>query len=58
MHHLTQQGFYWLQSKIQLEISHEMNLIAKDDVGRIFDYGQHGWDVQNTGQSAREWLGI
>lgn len=58
VHHLTPLGFYRLQSKVRLEISNELDLIACDEAGRLFDYGQHGWDVKNTGQSAREWLGI
>ncbi|MNZ78491.1 hypothetical protein D3C78_970670 [compost metagenome] len=57
-HHLTPLGFYRLQSKVQLEISDELDLIARDEAGRLFDYGLYGWDVKNTGQSAREWLGI
>ncbi len=57
-HHLTPLGFYRLQSKVQLETSDELDLIARDEAGRLFDYGLYGWDVKNTGQSAREWLGI
>lgn len=58
VHHLTPLGFYRLQSKVQLEISDELDLIARDEAGRLFDYGQHGWDVKSAGQIAREWLGI
>jgi 8-oxo-dGTP pyrophosphatase MutT (NUDIX family) len=57
-HHLTPLGFYRLQSKVQLEISDELDLIARDEAGRLFDYGLYGWDVKKTGLSAREWLGI
>lgn len=58
VHHLTPLGFYRLQSKVRLEISDEPDLIARDEAGRLFNYSLHGWDVQNTGQPARGWLGI
>lgn len=58
VHHLTPLGFYRLQSKVKLEISNELDLIACDEAGRLFDYGQHGWDVKNVDQPARKWLGI
>lgn len=58
VHHLTPLGFYRLQSKVRLEISDESQLIARDESGRCFDYGRHGWDVKNMGQPAREWLEI
>lgn len=58
VHHLTPLGFYRLQSKVRLEISDELDLIARDEAGRLFDYGLHGWDVKNAGQPARDWLGI
>ena len=57
-HHLTPLGFYRLQSKVQLEVSDELDLIARDEAGRLFGYGLHGWDVKNASQPAREWLGI
>lgn len=58
IHHLTPLGFYRLQSKVKLELNDELNLIACDEDGRLFDYGQHGWDVKNVGQPARKWLEI
>lgn len=58
VHHLTPLGFYRLQSKVRLEVSDELKLIARDESGRSFDYGLHGWDVKNLGLSAREWLEI
>lgn len=54
--HLTPTGFYRLHSKVRLRVSHDMNLVASDTHGRTFDYGEHGFDVTNTGMPARRWL--
>lgn len=54
--HLTPTGFYRLNSKVRLHVSHDMNLVASDTQGRTFDYGEHGFDVTNMSMSARRWL--
>jgi hypothetical protein len=56
-HHLSPRGFFKLQSKIKL-IVEDGNLIASATSGRTFNYSLNGWDVHNTGLSARAWLDI
>lgn len=56
-HHLSPRGFFKLQSKIKLVVE-DGNLIASATSGRTFNYSLNGWDVHNTGLSAREWLEI
>lgn len=56
--HLTPTGFYRLQSKVRLHVERETRIVARDEQGREFDYGTHGFEVTNTGTSARLWLGL
>lgn len=58
LRHLTPLGFFKLQSKIRLEIGDELNLVALSDDRHCYDYSKRGFDLLNTGMSAREWLGI
>lgn len=57
-HHLSPQGFFKLQSKLQIQTEIESELIAKDTTGKQFNYTQVGWDVQNDEALARSWLGF
>lgn len=56
--HLTPFGFFLLQSKLKLEVAPETNIIAFDQHGRSFDYGQEGRHHEPDGISAADWLGF
>lgn len=56
--HLTTTGFHRLQSKVRLDVVDEMKIVASDAQGRVFDYGEHGFEVTNTSLPARRWLGL
>ncbi len=56
--HLTPAGFFRLQCRVTLVLSDEINVIAADDAGRVFDYGRQGYHAPNAEAPVREWLGI
>ncbi len=54
---LTPLGFFLLQSKIELHVGDALKILAKDDSGRVFDYGEEGWQSEHQ-HDARQWLGL
>lgn len=56
--HLTPAGFFRLQCRLKLVLSDEINVIATDEAGRVFDYGRQGCHAPNAEATARAWMGI
>jgi 8-oxo-dGTP pyrophosphatase MutT (NUDIX family) len=56
--HLTSASFFHLLNRLKLVISDEINVIAADDSGHVFNYGRQGGSVGNAEKSARAWLVI
>lgn len=56
--HLTPFGFFLLQSRLQLEILPETDIMAVDQHGRSFDDGNEGMHRPACGVSASDWLGF
>jgi len=55
--HLSPTGFFRLQSKVRIEVE-DGDLIASNAAGQQFNYSQQGWVAQNSGLTAKDWLGI
>ena len=46
-----------VESKLQL-VADEASMVAEDDEGRSYDYGQEGFPPQRPAPRAAEWLGV
>lgn len=56
---LTPQGFFLLQSKVDLRIGEQGKILAKGNHGDVFDYGDEGWQSKDGHKhDARQWLGL
>lgn len=59
-HNLTPQGFFLLQTKLEVELSEQdaLDIVAADDSDHAFDYVRDSADVPDGSPRATEWLGF
>lgn len=56
---LTPLGFFLLQSKVNLIVGEQGKILAKGELGEVFDYGEEGWQSSDEHRhDARLWLGL
>ncbi len=56
-HCLTPLGFFLLQSKVDIVVGADGQIVARGEGEDAFDYGEEGWRGEHQ-HDARVWLGL